>query len=103
MMYSLQIQATFVQMVKVSTKNSSRGRTRHLPECDIFRSIPNQHANRYTIWSCSDTNQASSHGPDSVRITHQEWSQISTKYVQTTSGRGLKFSRNMFGPSSGLV
>ena len=56
-----------------------------------------------TIWSCLDTHQGSPLRPDSVQTLHQPWSHILTKTVQTTSGRGLNFSQNLFGLSSGLA
>ena len=51
----------------------------------------------------SDGHQGLPYGPNSVRTTHQAWSKILTKTVQTTSGKGLNFSQNLFGLPSEFV
>ena len=59
--------------------------------------------NHCTMSPCSDTHLGSSHGPHSVRVTHQASSRILTQNVRTTSGRGLNFSQNLSGPASGFT
>ena len=82
-------------------KKSQLDQTHDLPHNK--KMTPYKTIHHYTTPTCSDCNQGSWYELDSVWVSHQAWSDILTKNVRITSGRGPKISQNLFGPPSGSI